>query len=189
MAAHEELVLLVRDDAKFKVPDSGESVYLNRGPSGDMYGSKGRAALVELDTYRFRDLVGGFTPYSVRNKQPGAGGVIGSSVICRFNTAYDYAGGRMYIRARRGGGSRPHTVTQQIGPRQDVLAVNTQECRSSDDAELAIGTHDDGQVAGTIFSRQHVVTSPTAEMLSITVTVGWKEETDHSVSFSTIRAR
>ncbi len=61
--------------------------------------------------------------------------------------------------------------------------------RSSDDPELAIGTHNGGQVSGTIFSRQHVVTSPTPDMLSITVTVGWKERTDHSVSFSTVRAR
>jgi hypothetical protein len=73
---------------------------MERGLSGDVYGSMGRAALVQLDTYRLKDLEVGFAPDSVRSKQPGADAVIGGSLLARFNTIYDYAGGRLYIKRR-----------------------------------------------------------------------------------------
>jgi len=100
LAANDEVVFLVRDDAKFRMPDSVEPCHIGRGLSGDIYGSKGRAELVQLDTCRFRDLVVSFAPDSVRSKQPGADAVIGASLLARFNTVYDYAGGRMYIKRR-----------------------------------------------------------------------------------------
>jgi len=101
LADDNEFVFLVRDDAKFKVPERVEPAYLGRGLSGDVYGSKGQAALVELDTYRLKELAVTFAPDSVRSKQPGADAVIGGSLLARFNTAYDYAGGRLYIKPRR----------------------------------------------------------------------------------------
>ncbi len=101
LAANDEIVFLVREDAKFRVPDSVEPVYVGRGLSGDIYGSRGQAALVELDTYRLRNLAVTFAPDSVRSKQPGADAVICGSLLARFNTVYDYAGGRMYIKPRR----------------------------------------------------------------------------------------
>jgi len=100
LADNAEFVLLVSDSAKFKVPDDVEPVYLGRGLSGDVYGSKGRAALVQLDTYQLKDLAVGFAPERVRSKQPGADAVIGGSLLARFNTVYDYAGGRLYIKRR-----------------------------------------------------------------------------------------
>lgn len=100
LADNAEFVFLVRDDAKFKRPDSVEPAYLGRGLSGDVYGSKGRAALVQLDTYKLRDLAVSFAPDSVRSKQPGADAVIGGSLLARFNAVYDYAGGRLYIKKR-----------------------------------------------------------------------------------------
>jgi hypothetical protein len=96
-----EIVFLVRDDAKFRVPDGLESAYLGRGLSGDVHGSKGRAALVELDTFRFKDVPVAFAPDSVRSKQPGADAVIGGGLLGRFNTVYDYAAGWLYLRPRR----------------------------------------------------------------------------------------
>jgi hypothetical protein len=101
LADNAEFILLVSDSAKFKVPEDVEPVYLGRGLSGDVYGSKGRAALVQLDTYRLKDLAVGFAPDRVRSKQPGADAVIGGSLLARFNTIYDYAGGRLYITRRR----------------------------------------------------------------------------------------
>ena len=102
LADNDEFVLLVRDDTKFKVPDGLKPAYLGRGLSGDVHGSRGRVALVELDTYRLKDIEAAFAPDSVRSKQPGADGVIGASLLARFNTVYDYAVGRIYIK-RRGG--------------------------------------------------------------------------------------
>jgi hypothetical protein len=101
LADNDEFVFLVKDDAKFKVPEGVEPAYLGRGLSGDVYGSKGQAALVELDTYRLKDLAVAFAPDSARSKQPGADAVVGGSLLARFNTVYDYAGGRMYIKPRR----------------------------------------------------------------------------------------
>jgi len=92
LADNAELVLLVSDSAKFKVPEDVEPVYLGRGISGDVHGSKGRAALVQLDTYRLKDLAVGFAPDRVRSKQPGADAVIGGSLLARFNTVYDMPG-------------------------------------------------------------------------------------------------
>jgi len=100
LADNDQFIFLVRDNAKFTAPDSVEPAYLGRGLSGDIYGSKGRAALVELDTYRLRDLAVTFAPDSARSKQPGADAVIGGGLLARFNTIFDYAGGRLYIKRR-----------------------------------------------------------------------------------------
>ena len=97
LADNAEFILLVSDSSKLKVPEGAEPVYLGRGLSGDVYGHKGRAALVQLDTYRLKDLAVGFAPDRVRSKQPGADAVIGGSLLARFNTIYDYAEGRLYI--------------------------------------------------------------------------------------------
>ena len=96
-----EFILLVSDSAKFKVPEDVEPVYLGRGISGDVHGSKGRAALVQLDTYRLNGIEVGFAADRVRSKQPGADAEIGGSLLAWFNTVYDYAGGRLYLRPRQ----------------------------------------------------------------------------------------
>jgi len=58
------------------------------------------------------------------------------------------------------------------------------------DAALSIGTHDDGTIPGTLFSRQHSVSLvPGAVMVNITVTVNWKDSSSHSISFSTVRSQ
>ena len=101
LPANDEVVFLVRDDAKFKVPDGLEPSYLGRGLSGDVYGSKGRVASIQLDTFQFRDVPVSFAPDSVRSKQPGADAVICGSLLGRFNTVYDYAGGWLYLRPRK----------------------------------------------------------------------------------------
>ena len=58
------------------------------------------------------------------------------------------------------------------------------------DASLNVGTHNDGSIAGTIFSRQYAVSLvPGTPMLNITVTVSWRDSTDHSISFTTVRSQ
>ena len=56
--------------------------------------------------------------------------------------------------------------------------------------DLSPGTHDEGTLGGTIFTRRYVVAVvPGTTMLNITVTVSWRDSTDHSISFSTVRAQ
>ena len=58
------------------------------------------------------------------------------------------------------------------------------------DAGLSVGTHNEGKIQETIFTRQYNVSLvPGTTMLNITVTVGWRDSTDHSISFSTVRAQ
>jgi type IV pilus assembly protein PilV len=58
------------------------------------------------------------------------------------------------------------------------------------DAALSAGLHNDGVIAGTIFSRDYNVTViPATTMLSIVATVRWKDTSDHTVSFTTVRSQ
>ena len=63
--------------------------------------TQGRAASIQLDKFQFRDVPVSFAPDSVRSKQPGADAVICGSLFGRFNTVYDYAGGRLYLSPRK----------------------------------------------------------------------------------------
>ncbi len=56
-------------------------------------------------------------------------------------------------------------------------------------ADLAGGAHNEGTI-NTIFTREYTVAViPGTTMLDITVTVRWRDDTDHSVSFSTVRSQ
>ncbi|MGZ4027145.1 MAG: hypothetical protein ACXVM0_18020 [Flavisolibacter sp.] len=58
------------------------------------------------------------------------------------------------------------------------------------DAALSAGNHNDGPIAGTIFTRAYNVTVvPGTTMLTIMVTVSWRDTTDHSISFTTVRSQ
>ncbi len=57
-------------------------------------------------------------------------------------------------------------------------------------AELTVGNHNDGTIAGTIFSRDYNVSIlPGTTMLSVVVNVRWRDTTDHNISFSTVRSQ
>jgi hypothetical protein len=100
LAASDEVVFLVRDDAKFKLPEGLEEFYLGRGLSGDVHGWRGIAKWVELGPFRFADVTVAYAPDEARSKQPGADAVVCGSLLARLNTVYDYPGGRMYVRPR-----------------------------------------------------------------------------------------
>jgi hypothetical protein len=58
------------------------------------------------------------------------------------------------------------------------------------DSNLSSGQHNEGTLSSTIFSRQyHVVEDTGNSMKTITVTVNWTDRGNHSISFSTIRAK
>jgi type IV pilus assembly protein PilV len=56
-------------------------------------------------------------------------------------------------------------------------------------AELDLGTHNDGTIPGTIFSRDYSVSLvPGTVMRSITVNVRWNDNSSHAIAFTTVRA-
>ena len=56
------------------------------------------------------------------------------------------------------------------------------------DDVLSVGTHNDGTIPGTIFTRNYTVSViPGTTMFSIVVTVGWRDSSDHTISFTTVR--
>jgi type IV pilus assembly protein PilV len=57
-------------------------------------------------------------------------------------------------------------------------------------ADLDLGVHSEGTIEGTIFSREYTVSLvPGTTMRNITVTVRWREDSNHAISFSTMRAQ
>ncbi len=57
------------------------------------------------------------------------------------------------------------------------------------DTALTVGSHNDGTIAGTIFTRDYDVTVvPGTTMLNIAMRVRWSDSSDHIISFTTIRA-
>ena len=57
------------------------------------------------------------------------------------------------------------------------------------DAGLTTGNHNEGVIPGTIFTRDYDVSLiPGTSMLNITVRVRWRDTSDHTISFSTVRS-
>jgi len=57
------------------------------------------------------------------------------------------------------------------------------------DAALTQGTHNDGVIPGTIFTRDYTVSVvPGTTMLNIQVRVSWRDSSDHTITFSTVRS-
>ncbi len=57
-------------------------------------------------------------------------------------------------------------------------------------ADLSVGNHNEGLIAGTIFTRDYDVSLvPGTTMLNIVVRVRWRDTTDHAISFSTVRSQ
>jgi type IV pilus assembly protein PilV len=61
---------------------------------------------------------------------------------------------------------------------------------SYSDSNLSSGPHNEGILPGTVFSRQHhIVEDAGNSMKTITVTVQWTGQGNHSISLSTIRSK
>jgi prepilin-type N-terminal cleavage/methylation domain-containing protein len=57
------------------------------------------------------------------------------------------------------------------------------------DAGLTVGNHNDGVIPGTIITRDYdVLVIPGTTMLNITVRVRWRDTSDHTISFTTVRS-
>jgi type IV pilus assembly protein PilV len=93
----------------------------------------------------------------------------------------------MQITSIKGGYFSSH-LTQATVSAQDKLEVLKN--LSYSDSDLSSGLHNEGILAGTIFSRQHhIVEDAGNSMKTITVTVQWTDRGNHSVSLSTIRSK
>ncbi len=58
------------------------------------------------------------------------------------------------------------------------------------DAALAAGNYNDGVIPGTIFTRGYNVSViPGTTMLNIVVRVSWRDTSDHTISFTTVRSQ
>jgi len=61
---------------------------------------------------------------------------------------------------------------------------------SYNDPDLSSGQHNEGILSGTIFSRQYTIVEDAGNSLkTITVIIDWADHGNHSISFSTIRAK
>ena len=57
------------------------------------------------------------------------------------------------------------------------------------DAALTVGNHNDGVIPGTIITRDYDVSViPGTTMLNIAVRVRWRDTSDHTISFTTVRS-
>ncbi|MBK7142616.1 MAG: aspartyl protease family protein [bacterium] len=101
LASEEALELLVRDDQKFRTPDSLTSQLLGVGLSGEIYGEYGRVGHVNFGGYDLHHVRTAFAPAKTRSKQEGADGIFGNDMIRRFNVIFDYPHTRLYIKPNK----------------------------------------------------------------------------------------
>ncbi len=57
------------------------------------------------------------------------------------------------------------------------------------DSSLSSGSHDEGALSDSGFTRSYDVENISLTLKAITVTVQWREENDHSISLSTMKAK
>jgi len=74
-----------------------------------------------------------------------------------------------------------------------IFAQDKLECLKNlpyNDSDLSSGQHNEGILPGTIFSRQYFIVEDAGNsMKTITVVIDWADQGNHSISFSTIRAK
>ena len=86
------------------------------------------------------------------------------------------------------GGYFSNNVTQATIFAQDKL--ENLKNLSYGNPQLASGQHDEGEMSGTVFSRQYNIVEDTGNSFkTITVTVQWVDRGEHSLSFTTIRSK
>jgi len=101
LAAGDALLLLVKPEMKFELPEGLEQRYIGTGLSGDIHGGIGRVRSVKIGPYRLENVVTAFPPAEVRSKQEGADGIIGNDLMRRFNVIFDYGNERLYLKPNR----------------------------------------------------------------------------------------
>lgn len=99
-ASAETVECLIRPEQTFNLPEKTEPVYLGRGLSGDIMGSRGMIDKVRIGPFELENLTAAFASADHRSKQPGADGVIGGGLLKHFNLVYDYANLKLYLKLR-----------------------------------------------------------------------------------------
>ena len=98
LASSDALEMLVGEEQKFSMPDSLEQGNLATGLSGEINGSRGISKRLRIGDYSLSLIPTSFAPAKVRSKQEGADGILGNGCMSRFNTIYDYAHSRLYLK-------------------------------------------------------------------------------------------
>jgi hypothetical protein len=97
-ASGEAVELLVREHAKFPIPETMERAYLGTGLSGDVHGAIGRVASFTIGHRSLFDVAAVFPNAVTRSKQNGADAVIGNRLLRRFDLIFDYDAGTLWLR-------------------------------------------------------------------------------------------
>jgi hypothetical protein len=97
-AAADPLLLLEKDDIKFRLPEKMTEVHLGKGLSGDIYGRTGQISRLTIGPYELVNVKSSFTDAKVRSKQENADGILGIGLLRRFNTIFDYANKKLYLK-------------------------------------------------------------------------------------------
>jgi hypothetical protein len=97
-ASGEAVELLVREGAKFPIPENLSHAYLGTGLSGDVHGGVGRVASVSIGPHSLFDVPAVFPDAAIRSKQEGADAVIGNGLLRRFDLVFDYDAGTLWLR-------------------------------------------------------------------------------------------
>lgn len=97
-ASEEAVELLLRDGAKFPIPESMERASLGTGLSGDVHGGVGRVASFTIGRHSLFDVAAVFPDAATRSKQDGADAVIGNRLLRRFGLVFDYDSATLWLR-------------------------------------------------------------------------------------------
>jgi hypothetical protein len=97
-ASGDAVELLVREGAKFPIPENMSRAYLGTGLSGDVYGGTGQITSFTIGPHTVFDVPAVFPMAATRSKQEGADAVIGNRLLRRFDLVFDYDGGTLWLR-------------------------------------------------------------------------------------------
>ena len=102
-----------------------------------------------------------------------------------------FAVGILGIGAMQIGSIKGNSFSQEVTQATVLSQEDLEELRRKpfDDSNLSSGHHDEGVLSGSGFSRSYDVELISATLKAVTVTVKWREEIDHSVTLSTLKAR
>lgn len=129
-ASHAVLLDNPEDDSL--IPDQNITSVIGRGLGGDINGYLGRMASIKMGKFEFEGPIASFPiegDYGAGIKRGSRNGTIGGELLSRFNVAFDYLGGYLYLRKGKAfhNGFEHDMSGMNItatGPKLDQLKIN-----------------------------------------------------------------
>lgn len=97
-AAGDPVLLLEKPAMKFSLPEKLTEEHLGTGLSGEIYGRTGEISKLIIGPYELMNVKSSFADAEVRSKQDNADGILGIGLLRRFNTIFDYANKKLYLK-------------------------------------------------------------------------------------------